>query len=303
MCKILYPWMISFLLVSLSACASSGLSHPTTPFSEVKSAIMSPATQAASLAVDPALTQAFQHSLSVHPTPAMKAEGFETFVYNVSRAPLLKTTPFEETVISLEPGEKFTQVSSGDPSRWSYTVAVSGSGASEQQHILVKPAQADIRTNLVITTDRRLYTLRLGSLTGGKPTHRVQFEYPDRPAKNKSTDLSPDDFAPPGDVLNFLPFHRLHFNYKISQHWFAPAPVWKPLRVFDDETHTYIEFPPSIVHGDLPAFFVLDDSGHPLLANYRSRPPYFVVDTLFKRAVLVMNVGRRQSKITLTHRG
>lgn len=56
---------------------------------------------------------------------------------------------------------KLQSVSAGDTVRWMIGDTKSGSGTSEKIHILVKPTEADLKTNLVITTDCRTYYLEL----------------------------------------------------------------------------------------------------------------------------------------------
>ena len=231
-------------------------------------------------------------------TGANALDSLEVVAYDPGQAPLVRAAPFQETVVSLEPGEKFTHISSGDPSRWSYTVAVSGS-ASPQQHILIKPSVENSTTNLVIATDRRLYTLRLLA-SPGSPARTLRFYYPQDTSPTVAA--SPSSAASPKDTpLASIPSVPLHFNYRLSRSWFSKAPVWKPVRVFDDGARTYIEFPKKALSRDLPAFFVCDDPGQLRLANYRLRAPYAIVDGLFDRAVLIMGVGRRQVRVTVTH--
>ena len=78
--------------------------------------------------------------------------------------------PGRITDIALEPGEDLSgagPIAAGDTARWIIGDTVSGSGGSRRVHILLKPIQPDIRTNLVITTNRRTYLLELRS--GDKP--------------------------------------------------------------------------------------------------------------------------------------
>ena len=68
--------------------------------------------------------------------------------------------------IALQPGEGLISVAAGDTLRWVIGDTTSGSRASKRTHILVKPASAGLRTNLVITTDRRVYLVELESISG-----------------------------------------------------------------------------------------------------------------------------------------
>lgn len=292
----------SLLMFSLMGCAHPSL-ESTPPPIPAKAITEAPAVSYHfSDENDSAVEQAFKRYLKTGKAPAIKTDGFEMLAFNSGQQPILKTTPFEESVISLEAGEKFTNISSGDPSRWSYAVAVSGSGAQQQQHILVKPSLPDISTNLVISTDRRLYTLRLVSTRTSEPTRQVRFWYPeDRLAAvtGNTTLIAKTNETLTSSTADF-PAGALHFHYRLSSPWFRRSPAWKPERVFDDGSRTYIQFPGSIAKGDMPVLFVLDEGGQPTLVNYRSQSPYYIVDTLFKRAILVAGVGRQQSKVALT---
>jgi type IV secretion system protein VirB9 len=72
--------------------------------------------------------------------------------------------PGQITNIALEPGERLTgagPIAAGDTTRWIIGDTESGSGSTARVHILVKPTRDDISTNLVISTDRRVYTIEL----------------------------------------------------------------------------------------------------------------------------------------------
>ena len=53
----------------------------------------------------------------------------------------------------------------GDTVRWQLAETTSGDGAAQQTHILIKPLERDLKTNMVLTTSRRviLIALRSGS--------------------------------------------------------------------------------------------------------------------------------------------
>ena len=232
--------------------------------------------------------------------------GLEQFAYNIAFQPLIAASPLLMTVISLEPGENVTNVSSADPLRWSYSMAYSGKGELHQAHILVKPSLPNISTNLVITTDKRLYTLKIVSKQKGEDVRNVRFWYPEEAqAFWDNANKVQSERIENGDTIADFPnldVNHLNFDYRIKPlcAWFHRAPRWTPVRVFDDGTHTYIQFPAIVYHRDLPVLFVLN--GHTEeLVNYRSKPPYFVVDKVFQQAILVLGVGSQQTKVTLTN--
>src|SRR3546814_15097506 len=70
------------------------------------------------------------------------------------------------TDIAFQPGEKLVAVSAGETLRWCTGDTESGSGADKRVHVLVKPSRADLRTNLVINTERRSYHLELSATPG-----------------------------------------------------------------------------------------------------------------------------------------
>jgi type IV secretion system protein VirB9 len=75
----------------------------------------------------------------------------------------LYAPPERVTDVALQPGETVTAVASGDTVRWTVGDTTSGSGETRRTHILVKPFSAGLKTNLIVTTDRRAYHLQLES--------------------------------------------------------------------------------------------------------------------------------------------
>ena len=66
----------------------------------------------------------------------------------------------------------------------------------------------------------------------------------------------------------------------------ATPPAWAPLRVFDDGSKTFLQFPPAARNLELPPVFGLDhpDSDRPQLVNYRRSGDYLVIDGLIAAA-------------------
>src|SRR3546814_19238152 len=69
--------------------------------------------------------------------------------------------------MALPPGWAITSVAACDTGLWTVGDTTSGSGAEQRTHIFVKPFSAGLRTNLVITTSRRVYHLALESRPTG----------------------------------------------------------------------------------------------------------------------------------------
>jgi type IV secretion system protein VirB9 len=189
------------------------------------------------------------------------------------------TSPGRVTVIALQAGEELVAVSAGDTVRWIVGDTVSGSGANQRVHVLVKPTRVGLKTNLVITTNRRTYLLELSS-TPRAWMASVSWEYPkDRMLALQKQAREAQAAAP---VDSGLSVEQIRFRYAIS----GDAPSWKPLRAFDDGQKVYIQFPGGIAQGELPPLFVIGPQGDGQLVNYRFRSPYYVVDRLFGAAEL-----------------
>lgn len=191
--------------------------------------------------------------------------------------------------ISLQAGEKLQSVSAGDTVRWVVGDTTSGEGTTQQVHILVKPIAADLKTNLVITTDRRTYHLELES-TDETYMSALSWTYPDAElfAISKRNEEAIGTGSIPVDAG--LSFENLNFRYRIE----GRAP-WKPLRAFDDGSKVYIQFGDSLPKGEAPPLFVASSEGVPALVNYRVKNNTYIVDRLF--AVAELRLGRDPQQI------
>jgi type IV secretion system protein VirB9 len=199
----------------------------------------------------------------------------------------LYAAPEKVSDIALQAGEGLISVAAGDTARWVIGDTTSGSGASKRTHILVKPASAGLRTNLVITTDRRVYLVELES-TAGPAMAAVSWTYPqDELIALRRVQAAAEAAAPvAGDVA----VETLDFNYAIQ----GDQPAWRPIRAFDDGAQVFIEFPPTMATAEAPPLFVVGSSGKAELVNYRQRGRYYVVDRLFSAAELRLGEKRQQ---------
>ncbi len=183
------------------------------------------------------------------------------------------------TVIALQPGEELVTVAAGDTVRWIVGDTSSGAGDELRVNVLVKPVRSGLKTNLVITTNRRTYLLELTS-TEKTWMASVSWEYPkDKMLALQRQAQAAQSSAP---VDTGLSLEKIRFRYAIS----GSHPPWTPLRAFDDGEKVYIQFPAGIAQGELPPLFVIGVQGDGQLVNYRYRPPYYIVDRLFGAAEL-----------------
>jgi P-type conjugative transfer protein TrbG len=196
-------------------------------------------------------------------------------------------SPGRVTVVALQEGEELVTVSAGDTVRWIVGDTASGSGASLRVNILVKPTRVGLKTNLVITTNRRTYLLELSS-TPQAWMASVSWDYPkDRMLALQRQAQQAQAAAP---VDSGLSLDQIRFRYAVT----GDSPPWKPLRAFDDGQRVYIQFPGGIAQGELPPLFVVGSNGDGQLVNYRFRSPYYIVDRLFGAAELRLGDSKAQ---------
>jgi type IV secretion system protein VirB9 len=163
----------------------------------------------------------------------------------------------------------------------------SGTGTEKQVHILAKPFASGLKTNLVITTDRRSYHLELES-TDHTYMAALSWTYPtDELIALKKQN---DDAKAAMPVDSGVSLNNLNFDYTIT----GDSPSWRPLRAFDDGRHVYIEFPTTLHRGEAPPLFVVGEGGSADLVNYRVRDNYYIVDQLFSAAELRLGRDKQQ---------
>ncbi|SMH43271.1 P-type conjugative transfer protein TrbG [Azospirillum agricola] len=204
--------------------------------------------------------------------------------------------PGQVTDIALQDGERLVgagPVAAGDTVRWIIGDTESGTGAATRVHILVKPTRPDIKTNLVINTDRRTYHLELRA-TAATYMASVSWQYPeDQLIALRRRNAEAEARLP---VAAGIDIASLNFRYAID----GDSAPWKPLRAFDDGSKVYIEFPAGIVQGEMPPLFVVGPAGGPELVNYRVRRSYMIVDRLFAAAELRMGDENSQRRVRIS---
>jgi type IV secretion system protein VirB9 len=231
--------------------------------------------------------------------PAPGADGRVLYAYGAGQATVV-CAPLRICIIELQQGEKFVgDPQIGDAVRWHVTPATYGEGADTTGLVVVKPVMPGLDTNLLITTDRRAYYLRLMS----KPTDyvsRLAFSYPDEDSPRWQRHLVEQQVAARPDAATIQPaiakLERLNFDYRIT----GGTEHIRPVRVFDDGAKTYMQMPPSMEHRVAPVLLVLGPDGKGTMTNYRVQGLTYVVDRLFDNAQLVVGVGKRAKKVAIT---
>ena len=242
--------------------------------------------------------------------PTQGENGKVVYIYGQGM-PVLVCAPLRVCAIELESGEHLqSQPQIGDSRRWEITSVLSGSGLDETPILIVKPIEAGLETDLIVPTDKRTYVVRLVS----DPTRfvsRLAFQYPDEDrAKWAAFTARQDEAKRNAEAVaeerrerdkqaGVLPMadntvDRLYLDYKLSgdEHL-------RPDHVFDDGQHTYLIYPNDGRFRELPTLLLVVN-GKTELVNFRVDGTRYIVDRLFDKAILVVGVGKKQTRVTIT---
>jgi type IV secretion system protein VirB9 len=246
-------------------------------------------------------------SFANHPavTPVLGKGGRVMFTYGDS-VPTVVCAPLRVCDVELEAGENIQgSPHIGDAVRWRISPAVSYEGEQRITHLVIKATAADLDTNLIVPTDRRTYYLRLVS-NEDKYISRVAFDYPDNDARawrkvsqgaKSGGAASASAQAAATDDLPAVALGRLRFNYAVTT---SGSPRFKPVRVMDDGTRTFITMNEGMTVEEAPVLFVVGADGQEQLVNYRLRGNIFVIDRLADKFALVSGTGGAQQRVDIT---
>lgn len=247
-----------------------------------------------------AIVQKWQTGAATGIKPVAGPEGSVRFIYGAQQINIVCAV-LQVCDVELQPGEQVNNLNAGDP-RFTVEPAVSGAGATEVQHLILKPLDVGLHTTLAVTTNRRTYHLNLRS-------HRtefmpwVSFIYPEealakwdairsREVKVKQEQTIPQTREYLGD---------LHFKYDLA----GSAP-WKPVRVYNDGVKTVIQMPAAMAQTEAPTLLIVRKDGglfsddETVMVNYRVQNDRYIVDAVFDKAILIAGVGRGQDRVTIT---
>ena len=215
--------------------------------------------------------------------------------YEAGRLYEVQTSPHFLTAIMLRPGEKLLAKAAGDTVRWVLGETAEGSGPNQQVVVLLKPIRGGLRTNVVLTTDQRTYLIEAASREGGTYTSAVSWNYPqEQLAAALAAQAAEAARAQSVVATPALAIDQLHFGYRVEP-VHAKPPRWQPLRVFDDGTKTYIQFPINMAATEAPPLFLVGPDDKAELVNYRFLNGYYVVDRLIDVAEL--RIGEKPQTI------
>lgn len=238
--------------------------------------------------------------------PIMSSDGKVIFPYGQAM-PRLTCSPSRACDIELEPGETPRTVIMGDQANWTWQAADSIEKGKTVYHVVTQPRDNDVESNMIITTDRRTYHIKLyAPKKEGVYLNRIGFYYPEQlvtswderagrvaAAKDKeeSINVMPVSVAP----------EQMAFDYRIEGN-----ADFKPVRVFNDGERTYITMPEEVRRGEYPTLSLIDEEGKLMVVDYRRKINHktgeisFQVDKLFHKAEL--HRGKEKVKIIWTRK-
>jgi type IV secretion system protein VirB9 len=234
-----------------------------------------------------------------HNQPAVGRDGRVLYSYGAG-LPTVVCAPLRVCMIELQSGEKLVgEPHIGDSVRWNLSPAMYGTGASATPVIVLKPQGPGLDTNLLITTDRRAYYLRLLS----KPDDyvaRVGFAYPDDDDNERKWQQQlaeqKDQQARSARIAELAPnaVESMFFNYRLKGN-----DSILPVRVFDDGRKTYIQISQTAKNREAPVLVVIGPDGKQEMVNYRVKDDMYIVDRLFDKAELILGSGKKARKVEI----
>ena len=207
--------------------------------------------------------------------------------------PVLSCTILRACIIELQQGEVVISLIAGDEARWLIEQTATGAMA-DVSLISIKPLDYNLTTNLIVSTNRRIYHITLDSPPQEKAnadqnplesyTRHMRFYYPeDRMAmmrENASLAQMRDGALP----VATMPGAAHNYDYEWSVGDGFP---WKPLAVFDDGQRVYIRLPAEAWSMERPTISVDRGTGEQVV-DFLFRDGFYVIPMLFDRARLVL---------------
>jgi type IV secretion system protein VirB9 len=180
----------------------------------------------------------------IQPQPSGGDPHLQQVDYDPGQIVQLKGSPGYQMMIELSPDEQIQSVALGDSTAWQASVNKEG------DRLFLKPAQADVSTNMTVVTSVRVYNFDLTSLGGpaADMPYTVRFRYP-------LTKRAADD----GQYVDVAATTR-----RISRYSVGGDRQLRPSAMTNDGQHTFITWPRSV---PIPAVYAEDAHGKEMLVN------------------------------------
>lgn len=174
-----------------------------------------------------------------------------------------------QSSIEFDEEEEVQTISIGDSVAWQ--IIPSG------RRIFLKPVEPDANTNMSVVTSEHVYQFELDAketedVRDKEMVFVLRFVYPKNEyVRNFSLGSQLPDLEGEPEKYNF--------SYTLS----GPDNI-APIRIFDDGTFTFFEFPNK--NAEVPAFFTVENDDSESILNYRVLGDYIVVERLAPRFTL-----------------
>ncbi len=229
-----------------------------------------------------------------------------------------------ECDVQLEAGERVNDGFNAYISSWDPHIGYTGA-KTLTPHLVLRPAHANLRTNIILTTTKRTYYLLAVSTSSDSPTY-YSFTYPDQTYHDSSrfalatqaalrsqpVVIAPAPTPTPADVADLATI-CFDFDYRYAvdrsvQSDHAPGarpsaaalpPGDVPREVCSDGAHTYIDFPHQReVPADLPIALGVTAEGDTLINyTYHAGLNRYTIDGVYES--FVMELGSQASPLRL----
>lgn len=222
--------------------------------------------------------------------------GMQIFAWSPGRVFEIWAAPLRVTTLTLGEGETLVSKAAGDTVRWQIGETRSGAGAAERTHVLLKPLERGLETNLVLTTNHRVYLLHLKSGSAEAFNAAIAWEYAAEAADRGRKGAEAEDRSSMDPSFTFQ--GPIDARYRIEPQ--GRRARWTPASVFNDGVRTFVLFGADLQVDEAPGLFVLTPGGEAQIVNYRQQGGLFIVDRVFDRAEL--RLGDRRPQIVRIRR-
>lgn len=206
-------------------------------------------------------------------------------------APELECETLRVCAVELETGERVVKTYLGDGERWKVDVQLSQEGGVRPL-VVLKPTECGIETNLIVSTDRRIYDVLVKARSCVEPgeglklgPRRLRFEY------GAFSQAWNDRGHPGGAPAQPDVVKPQNLNFKYS--WAGGRRSPKPKLVYDDGQRVYVQL--EKVPEKAPAIFRKGADGLELVP-FRLEGSVYIIEALPKELVLVSGPHEKRDR-------
>ncbi|MFA6015933.1 MAG: P-type conjugative transfer protein TrbG [Candidatus Paceibacterota bacterium] len=215
--------------------------------------------------------------------------------------PKVVCSPLHVCDIALQPGEKVvSDPSAGDSVRWDISKAVSGVGDKKEIHVVVKPKDLDLETNLVVRTDKRVYHINLVSRNEGEYMSQIGFYYPSEVVggwvESEEQVVAATKKKEGEDVAELsVDLSKVDADYEIK----GGTAETRPVRAFNDGVRTFIQMPKNSSGWEAGALVLIGKGDEKMLTNYRVKGQWYIVDKVVTHVALLLGENGKDSRVDI----